>query len=348
MSEVTVTTEEQPTSEDKFFGVKTTFEKKQKPKQEAESNIEFEIVDDRPPEDRKPPRTTPPDELGDDELGEYSEKVQKRLKSLRFDYHEERRRKEDAERMRDEAVKYAQNLNSQVQEKDALLSRGEAALVEQIKQSRTAELAAQKEAYKKAYDEGDTDAIAESQSKMVKAQTDLNDIERYQGNLQKAQPQLTAQQQYQQQVAAQQEAQQAAQQQAVQQQVQLTPEAKEWADNNPWFMDTSKKAMTATAYGLHEEAVLDHGHQVNSQEYFDYVDKGMRKSYPDYDWPDRSDTDGGDAPVTTNQPSTVVAPSTRNNGAKPRQVRLTATQVALAKRLGLTNEQYAKHAELIK
>ena len=74
----------------------------------------------------------------------------------------------------------------------------------------------------------------------------------------------------------------------------------------------------------------------------------MRKSYPDYDWPDRSDTDGGDAPVTTNQPSTVVAPSTRNNGAKPRQVRLTATQVALAKRLGLTNEQYAKHAELIK
>ena len=132
MSEVTVTTEEQPTSEDKFFGVKTTFEKKQKPKQEAESNIEFEIVDDRPPEDRKPPRNTPPDELGDDELGEYSEKVQKRLKSLRFDYHEERRRKEDAERMRDEAVKYAQNLNSQVQEKDALLSRGEAALVEQI------------------------------------------------------------------------------------------------------------------------------------------------------------------------------------------------------------------------
>ena len=79
-----------------------------------------------------------------------------------------------------------------------------------------------------------------------------------------------------------------------------------------------------------------------------YIDQGMRKTHPDFDWPDNGDTDGGDATVTTNQPSTVVAPSARNNGAKPRKVRMTATQVALAKRLGLTNEQYARHAEMIK
>ena len=72
----------------------------------------------------------------------------------------------------------------------------------------------------------------------------------------------------------------------------------------------------------------------------------MRSSYPNYGWQDESDTDGRTATVTANQPSSVVAPSARNNGAKPRKVQLTSTQVALAKRLGLTNEQYAK--ELIK
>jgi hypothetical protein len=334
-------TEDIQSAEDKFFGVKTTFEKKQKVEKEpSESKYDFEVVDDRPKEDRRPPRRDEPSELTDGELDEYDGNVKKRLKGLRYDFHEERRRKEEAQRTRDEAIKIAQQLSGRVQEQDSLISRGETALVEQIKQRANASLEKAKNDYRKAYEEGDTDGVVDTQSEMLKAQTELNDIHRYENNL--AQAPKPQPQQYRQDVAL-----QAAQNVAAQEpQIQLTAEAKNWGDENTWFMAPDKKVMTATAYGLHEEAV-DLGINVNSIDYFNYIDQGMRKTHPDFDWPDKSDTDGGDATVTTSQPSTVVAPSARNNGAKPRKIRMTATQVALAKRLGLTNEQYARHADLL-
>jgi len=103
--------------------------------------------------------------------------------------------------------------------------------------------------------------------------------------------------------------------------------------------------MTAYAYALHEEAIKDNGISPNSDQYFEYIDKNMRSRFDDYVWSENvsKDTSGGGqtATSTTRQASSVVAPSARNNGAKPRKVKLTSTQVALAKRLGLTNQQYA-------
>jgi hypothetical protein len=107
-------------------------------------------------------------------------------------------------------------------------------------------------------------------------------------------------------------------------------------------MSPDSKRMTATAYGLHEEAIVDSGIKPNTLEYFDFIDKGMRESYPKFDWQDTSDTNGRTAPATANQRSTVVASSNRNNGAKPRKVQLTSTQVSLARKLGITPEQYAR------
>ena len=333
-------TEDLQSAEDKFFGVKTTFSKKKPEKKPESSEFEFEVVDDRPPQDRRPPRESEPIELADEELDEYSEKVQKRLKGLKFDFHEERRQKEEANRMREEAVKVAQQYASKVQEQESLISRGESALVEQIKQRTEASLIMAKDAYKKAYEEGDTDAVVETQGQMMKAQTELSDINRYENNLSQSSQKQQQQQEYNQQLARQNAA---AQQQ---QQVALTPEAKTWADNNDWFMQDGNEEMTSLAYGAHTTAVRQ-GIPVNTQNYFTFIDTAMRQRFPEYDWPDKSDTDGGDAPVTTSRPSTVVAPSARNNGAKPRKVRLTATQVALAKRLGLTNEQYARSADML-
>jgi hypothetical protein len=98
--------------------------------------------------------------------------------------------------------------------------------------------------------------------------------------------------------------------------------------------------MTALAYGAHEAAIRK-GIQPNSPEYFDHIDNRMRAAFPEHDWSDQR-TDGRTATATTgSRPSSVVAPSARSNGAKPRKVQLTPTQVALAKRLGLTNKQYA-------
>jgi hypothetical protein len=355
MSEATENSVEQaestaaPTSaEDKFFGVKTQIAKKASDKEAVSENspveqndFELEIVDDKPPKKREAAEGET-----DEELSEYSAKVRKRIHQATFE-----RRK--AQRLADEAVKAAQQLNNENQklkekarEQQALLDRGETVLVSQIKEKAALSADKAKAEYRKAYEEGNTDAIVASQEQMIEAQARKLEAQRWENQLP---PQLTQEQQqaaYQQQQAAYQQ-QQAAYQQSVSEQVtEPEPKAKEWGDKNPWFGDEAHKGMTAYAYALHEEAIKDNGISPNSDQYFEYIDQHMRSRFDDYVWSDNASEgasgNGQTAPATTSQPSSVVAPSARNNGAKPRKVQLTSTQVALAKRLGLTNEQYAK------
>ena len=341
MSEATENSVEQeestaaPTSaEDRFFGVKTQIAKKSG-QQEADAeqpDLDLEIIDDKPPSKKAAEEPT-----GDEELDQYSASVRKRLDKATFE-----RRK--AERLADEAVKAAQQLNQQNQnlsaknrEYESLINRGETVLASQVKAK--AQLAADKAKaeYRKAHEEGNTDAIVTSQESMIQAQSELKEAQRYENNLP---PQLTPEQQaaYQQQAAH--------QQSAAQQVPEPEPRAKEWGEKNSWFGDEGHKGMTAYAYALHEEAIKDNGLSPNSDQYFEYIDKNMRSRFNDYDWSDNvsegTSGNGQAASATTSQPSSVVAPSARNNGAKPRKVQLTSTQVALAKRLGLTNKQYAK------
>jgi len=345
MSEATENSVEQaestaaPTSaEDKFFGVKTQIAKKASDKGAVpekapveQNDFELEIVDDKPPKKREAAEGET-----DEELSEYSAKVRKRLDKATFE-----RRK--AERLADEAVKAAQQLNSENQklkekarEQQALLDRGETVLVSQIKEKASLAADKAKAEYRKAYEEGNTDAIVASQEQMIEAQARKLEAQRWENQLP---PQPTQEQQ-----------QQAAYQQQVQQPVapqipEPEPKAKEWGDKNSWFGDEAHKGMTAYAYALHEEAIKDNGLSPNSDQYFEYIDKNMRSRFNDYAWPENvsGDTSGGGqtATSTAKQASSVVAPSARNNGAKPRKVKLTSTQVALAKRLGLTNQQYA-------
>ena len=355
MSESTETSVDQaesiaaPTSaEDKFFGVKTQIAKKSKEKEVSseEADFDLEIVDDKPAVKPAVNKAEATEEEPDEELSEYSAKVRKRIKQATWE-----RRK--AERLADEAVKAAQQLNQQNQnlsaknkEYESLINRGETALVSQIKEK--AQLAAEKAKaeYRKAYEEGNTDDIVSSQEKMIEAQSQMKEAERYERSLP---PQPTEQQQaaYQQQVAYQQQQQAYQQQQPAPPAVpEPEPKAKEWGEKNTWFGDEEHKGMTAYAYALHEEAIKDNGLSPNSDQYFEYIDGGMRGRFSDYGWSDDAPKDassgnGQAATSTTTQPSSVVAPSARNNGAKPRKVKLTSTQVALAKRLGLSNAQYA-------
>ena len=331
----------QASPEDRFFGVKTKIVKRSNDDvaEEKESDIELEVIDDRPPEDRRPAKADASDDSDDDELSGYSDKVQKRINKLRYEQNEERRQREAAERMRDEAVRVTQALNNKNREYESIIQRGESALVGQIKTKAQMALENAKAVYKKAYEEGDTDTVVNSQETLYKAQSELAEAEKYEQNLQGQQSQRDQQAQYDQQYRNQQ-AQQAPQQPA-QQAPQVDPEAKEWADKNKWFMDAKNKRMTATAYGLHEEAIVDNNIKPNSPEYFEFIDGGMRESYPTFDWQD-SDSNGRNAPATASQRSTVVASSGRNNGAKPRKVQLTSTQVSLARKLGITPEQYAR------
>ena len=336
---------EDASTEDKFFGVKTTFEKKPKEEEQA-SDIEFEVIDDRPEEDRRPakakkPEKTKESDLPDEELGQYSEKVQKRLNKLKFDYHEERRQREAAEKLREEAISYAQQVVNKNQEMEALISGGEAALIEQVKERASVALDSARASYRKAYEEGNTDDIIASQEKLNRAQAEFAEAEKHQfQNNQQAQQRAQYEQKAYQDEIAKRAANQVAAQAQVPQPPEPSPEAKEWAEKNNWFMKQGYEDMTALAYGVHTKAV-NLGMDVNSQEYFDYIDDALRKSFPYYDWQDQRD-DGLTATATANQrPSSVVAPSSRSNGAKPRKVQLRASEVDLAKRLGIPLEKYA-------
>jgi hypothetical protein len=119
-------------------------------------NTEFEvdIIDDTPDEDKNKPRRADDAEAQipeDDEIANYSENVQKRIKQLKFEYHEERRRKEEAARLQDEAVDYARKVYEENQRLRKTLQEGEGVLVQQAKSRVEAELDRAKAAYKEAY-----------------------------------------------------------------------------------------------------------------------------------------------------------------------------------------------------
>ena len=327
-------------AEEKFFGVKTVIGKKSD-EEAQDSNVDIEIVDDRPPEDRRPPAKEAkaeanPDE-SDDELEGYSEKVKKRINKLRYQQHEERRQREEAERLREEAIRVAQKYADQSKQYHKIIQEGEQYLVHQIRERASMAVDQAKNSYRQAYEEGNTDKILEAQEALINAQSELKSAD-YQLNEIKHRPKQAPEE--------------FKAPEPEQPQVHKPPEpsakALKWSQDNPWF--GQEKDMTALAYGVHEKLVRDEGFDPNSDEYFETIDRTMRSRFPDYfgEGDSGSDEPSQDEPSssTSRSPSVVVAPSSRNNGAKPRKVRLSRTQLALAKRLGLTPEQYAN--QLIK
>ena len=312
----------QMSDEDKFFGVRTKIGGEQE-----EFTEEAEVVE-----------AEPEGELTDDELSGYSKRVQKRINKLKYDSHEERRKRESALAERDEAYRVAQQIAEKNREYESLIGRGEQALIGQIKERSALAVEQAKEQYRQAYEEGNTDNVVSAQEALTKATAELTEAERYAQNAERQQSQQIQQEEA---WAAQQQqlAQQQQYQQAQQTPPQPDPETQEWAAENPWFMSPGHEAMTSLAYGKHAELV-NQGVKPNSSEYFKQIDETVRRAFPDYGWQDGTPQA---RTSTADQPSTVVEPTTRNNGAKPRTVKLTATQRSLAKRLGLTDEQYAKY-----
>jgi len=332
--------QQEHTAEEKFFGVKTVIGKK--PDDEGQvSDIDVEVVDDRPAEDRRPPaKEAKKDSGGDEELEGYSDKVKKRINKLRYQQHEERRQREEAERLREEAIKVAQQYAEQSKQYHKIIQEGEQYLVHQIRERAAMSVDQAKNSYRQAYEEGNTDKILEAQEAMINAQSELKSADHQLNHLQHRPQQAPEQFKPAARPVKQPEIGPAP----------PTPTAKavQWSEQNPWF--GQEKDMTALAYGVHEKLVRDEGFDPNSDEYFETIDRTMRSRFPDYFGEEDSGSGeaskGAQPSSTSRSPSVVVAPSSRNNGAKPRKVRLSRTQLALAKRLGLTAEQYAN--QLIK
>lgn len=322
MSEDTATS---MSEEDKFFGVKTTFEKGKA----VASDVDLEVVDDRPEDDRRPPESKASQAGTDDELENYGENVQKRIKKLTYKQHEERRKREEAERMREEAVKVAQQYAQQAQQYQQVISQGERFIHEQAEARAQILFEKAKQEYRQAYEEGNTDKVIQAQEEMMAAKNEQSAAQFNARNVRQPPPPQQRQQ-------AQQPRQQ--QQPVAQQAPTPSKQAQEWAADNTWF--GQDKAMTGFAYGIHEKLVTEEGIEPDTDEYYEAINRTMRNKFPEHFGAEESGSDYTSS-STRQSPPVVTAPSTRNNGAKPRKVRLNRTQIALAKRLGITPEQYA-------
>ena len=315
----------QPQSEeDKFFGVKTEITKETT----NTDNLEVEVVDDTPAEDRRPPKVetedTAPvdDDTVDAEITDYSKRAGDRINKLKYEYHEERRAKESAQKQAEEATKRLKTLLTDNQRLQQLVSQGSEVLNEQAVANAQFAKQSATEKFKKAYDDGDAEAMAAAQAELAKASVAETSAPQYA---------------------------QALQQNAVMQQPQpeipeVDSATKDWVAKNSWFMGDTPQHQEMTAYALYKDKQLQAGGvDPASPRYYEEIDNSMRKEFPDFYGVQPQDNVQVETPEEKPQPSNVVAPVTRTTGNQnSRSVRLTQTQVKLARQLGITPEQYAK------
>jgi len=282
-----------------------------------EDDFEIEIEDDTPEQDRnrEPLPQNLVEELENDELDEYSDKVKIRLKQMKKVWHDERREKETALRENQEAIQIAQRLLEENKSLKGRYREGEKVLVDTYKSAADLELAQAKRSYKEAYDAGDSDKMMEAQDQLSAAQYKLQRAREYvPAPLQEEQTPV-----YQ------------------QPQVQIPkPDSKTlaWQERNKWF--GTDGVMTGAALGLHNDLISQHGQSyATTDEYWGKIDATMRKSFPDRF---SNETQPSNTGRRTN--STVVASASRSTSSK--RVVLKQSELQIAKRLGLTPEQYAR------
>lgn len=290
--------------------------------------FEIEIVDDIS-EDEKPRRAEAAKETDipdADDLEGYSEAVQKRIKKLTFEAKEAARQNAATARERDEAANYAKTIQEQNRKLQEQLAQGQSAVVEQAKGRIESELNSAKSAYRAAYELGDADKIMDAQSKMIDLQGRLSQLQNYrpapQPKAEGPAPQARAPEK----------------QPTPAPKVQLDERQTAWMNNNKWYGANSE--MTGFALGVHER-LMRNGVDPNSETYYTEIDTAVRKRFAD----EFSDGGGDEVAPAPRKAANVVAPAGRS-APSPRRIKLTSTQAALAKRLGLKPEQYA--AQLMK
>jgi len=288
----------------------------------TDSDIELEIEDDTPEEDRgrEPLPTELVKELEQDDLEEYSEKVKSRLKQMKKVWHDERREKERAFREQQEAVALAQRIMAENNRLKSALTEGEKSLTATAQTAVEFELDAAKRAYKEAYDAGDSDQLVEAQQKLAEANYRLQAVKNRKSALQ-----------FQNDVV------ETRQEQAQTPAPRIDSKTLAWRDRNSWFGQDEE--MTASVLGLHQKLEKQYGPQyVGTDEYWSRVDDTMRRRFPEHFG--GTETAEAPRPTRTEKAATVVAPVSRTTS--PKKIRLTQSQVALAKKFGLTPEQYAR------
>ena len=287
-----------------------------------DNSPDIDVEDDTPEADRgrEPMPKEVVDELEADELEEYSDKVKTRLKQMKKVWHDERREKERYQREQNEALAAAQRLLEENRKLKATLSEGEQTLVGSFKQTAEYELEQAKREYKDAYEAGDTDRVLDAQQKLSEAQYKLQQLAGYRPTLQDVEEDV----------------------QLAQPQVQIPrPDQKTmaWQERNMWW--GTDPEMTASALGLHQKLEKERGPQfVGTDEYWGVIDTTMRRRFPEYFGDESKATEGTAKAQRASKPANVVAPASRSTSSK--KIVLKQSQLSIAKKLGLTPEQYAR------
>lgn len=291
---------------------------KDKPKED----VEIEVVDDtpEPDRDRAPLKAEKQEDEGqEEELDKYSESVQKRMNQLTHRYHDERRAREAIERQNQEAISIAQAVLAENERLQKAYQDGSQDYLKQVQYKIEYAQKLADDKFRKAYEAGDTEGLLEAQKLRDDIALERARLE----NFNFAPPPQNTLQSQQQPVYN-----EAPVERRSPQAPQRDERAEDWAAKNPWF--GADEEMTSLAYGLHSKLVKS-GIDPTSDEYYATIDKRMRDVFPDY----------FGKPKEKPKASSPVAPAGRTTAGK--KMTLTATQVALAKKLGVSLEQYAKH-----
>jgi hypothetical protein len=254
----------------------------------------------------------------EEELEQYSDKVKKRIDKMTA-------RLREAQRREDAALEYAKNVQSQLNQANQRYQTSDQHRMAEAKSRIETQAVALKQIVRKAREEGDMDTEMEAQERLSQLVVEQKQLQNYEA--------LTRQQ------AAQPQPQAAPQQEArPQQPSRPDPKAEQWAEDNPWFgKDT---VMTHAAWGIHRQLVQEERVDPQSDEYYDELNRRLRETFPQKFSQSAQNSRSA-------RSAQAVAPANRSSGVNSarRTVRLTPSQVAIAKKLGVPLEEYAKYVK---
>lgn len=285
---------------------------------EGEGEVDIEIEDDTPEKDRgRKPLDREVDDPTDEEIETYSDKVKNRIKELTHARHDERRVKEATMREKQELERLAQQLIEENKRLKQNVYTGQEAVIEGAKQKAESELERARSKLKAAQEAFDTDAIIAAQEEVMDAKIRVEQTKNFrptplqEENFEVQTPQT--------------------------QPAKVEPDEKtlRWQAKNQWFGSPGFEEYTSYALGLHQKLVTN-GVDPRSAEYFEQIDARMKSTFPDLFGQSADKPRSGEV---QKKPTTVVAAVSRSTSAG--KIKLTQTQVALAKKLGLTPQQYA-------
>lgn len=259
-----------------------------------------------------------------EELDQYSDKVKKRIDKLTA-------RLRETERREQAVTEYAKSVQAENEKLQRQYEQTAVARVGEAKGRVDTQITALKNVIRRAREEGDIDTETEAQQRLTQAILEQQQLVGHEAQVRRIQQQVQA--------PAQQQA--PVQQPPVQQPPRRTDvRAEEWAEKNPWF--GSDLVMTNTVRGIHVELVKNEGFDPQSDEYYDEIDRRMQELFP------KKFSESAPQQTRSSRPVQTVASATRSSGlnnSARRSIRLSPSEVAMAKKLGVPLEKYAQYVK---